>query len=89
MSTLKAISTAEFEGSVSETRLWRAVIARTIQEWISGPLSRKRQAELYLFDDNRDFRLVCGFAGVDSGDLRARLALLRCQAIPGYLTAAA
>jgi hypothetical protein len=89
MSTLKAISTGKFEGSVPETRLWRVVIARTIQEWISGPLSRKRQAELYLFDDTRDFRLVCGFAGIDSGDLRARLALLRCQAIPGLLTAAA
>ena len=89
MSMLKAIATGEFEGSVSETRLWRAVIARTIQEWISGPLSHKRQAEQYLFDDNRDFRLVCGFAGIDSGDLRARLAFLRCHTVPGYLPTAA
>ena len=89
MSMLKAISTGEFGGSVPEIRLWRAVIARTIQEWISGPLSRKRQAEQYLFDNNRDFRLVCGFAGIDSSDLRARLALLRCHAVPGYLPAAA
>jgi hypothetical protein len=76
MSILKPRSTTDFDRNVPETRLWRAVIARTIQEWISGPLGIKREAEHYLFDDTRDFRLVCGSAGIDSGDLRARLKLL-------------
>jgi hypothetical protein len=89
MSMLKPRSTTDFDRNVPETRLWRAVIARTIQEWISGPLGRQREAEQYLFDDTRDFRRVCGSAGIDSGELRARLALLRGHAIPEYLLAAA
>jgi hypothetical protein len=86
---LKGISTGTWGGNAPETRLWRAVIARTIQEWISGPLGRQREAEQYLFDDNRDFRLVCGSAGIDSGVLRARLALLRGHAIPECLLSVA
>ena len=82
MKILSAISTGELGGNAPATRLWRAVVARTIQEWISGPLGRQREAEQYLFDDNRDFRLVCGSAGIDIGELRARLALLRGRAIP-------
>jgi hypothetical protein len=89
MSTIKANSTAKGAGNTPETRLWRAVIARTIQEWISGPLGRRREAEQYLFEDNKDFRLVCGSAGIDSGELRARLALLHGHAIPEYLLAVA
>jgi hypothetical protein len=89
MSILRSRSTADFDRNVPEIRVWRAVIARTIQEWISGSLTRKREAEQYLFDDNRDFRLVCGSAGIDSGKLRARLRLLRGHAIPEYLLAVA
>ena len=89
MSKFDASSTFEVVENTHETVLWRAVIARTIQEWISGPLGRQREAEQYLFDDNSDFRLVCGSAGIDSGELRARLKLLRGHAIPEYLLAAA
>ena len=78
---------------LGKIRLSRAfggvVIARTIQEWISGPLRRQREAEQYLFDDNRDFPLVCLSAGMDSSRLRTRLARLRGHAIPGHLPAAA
>ena len=62
--------------SVTETRLWQAVIVSTIREWISGPLRLKRQAEDYLFNDNKDFPVVCESAGMDVGRLRARLARL-------------
>ena len=59
MSMLKAIATGEFEGSVSETRLWRAVIARTIQEWISGPLillcAVAIKREWAIFTTDQDF----------------------------------
>jgi len=89
MNIIKAISTVEVGKYTNETLLWRAVIARTIQEWISGSLRRQREAEQYLFGDNRDFRLVCESAGMDAGRLRSRLARLRGHAIPGYVPAAA
>jgi hypothetical protein len=89
MSTIKAISTVEVGVYTNEALLWRAVIARTIQEWISGSLRRQREAEHYLFGDNRDFLLVCGCAGMDLGRLRSRLARLRGHAIPGYVPAVA
>jgi len=89
MSTFYANSTFEVGEDAPETRLWRAVIARTIQEWISGPLRRQREAEQYLFNDNMDFPLVCLSAGMDSSRLRTRLARLRSHAIPEHLPAAA
>jgi hypothetical protein len=89
MSTFNTSSTFEVGEDAPETRLWRAVIARTIQEWVSGPLRRQREAEQYLFDDNRDFPLVCQSAGMDSSRLRSRLARLRTQAIPKHLPAVA
>ena len=30
---------------IAEQKLWRAVIANTVREWIRGPLQRKRAAE--------------------------------------------
>jgi hypothetical protein len=89
MRAFNAGSTFKVAENTAETRLWRAVIARTIQEWISGPLGRQREAEQYLFDDDTDFRLVCGSAGIDSGKLRARLALLRGHVVSENLLAAA
>jgi hypothetical protein len=74
--------------NMAETVLWRAVIARTIQEWFSGPLRRQREAEQYLFEDNSDFHKVCQSAGIDSRKLRSRLAHLRGHEIPEYLLAA-
>jgi hypothetical protein len=64
-----------------ETRLWQAVIAHTIQEWVSGPLRRQREAEQFLFGDNSDFVMVCQSAGMDAKYLRTRLAKLRKQSL--------
>ena len=65
--------------AVLETRLWQAVIVTTIQEWISGPLRSQRKAEEYLFQDEKDFPLVCQSAGMDADRLRAKLQRLRLQ----------
>ena len=89
MSTINASLTVGVGEDTPQTLLWRAVIARTIQDWISGPLRRQREAEQYLFDDNRDFPLVCESAGMDIGQLRSRLARLRGYAIAGHTLAAA
>lgn len=60
-----------------EQRLWRAVIARTLQEWMSGPSRHQQAAEAYLFYDKRDFPLVCESAGVNPERLRQRLVQLK------------
>jgi hypothetical protein len=65
------------EEKLMEVRLWQAVIVTTIQEWVFGPLRRKREAEEYLFKDQRDFPLVCESAGLDVGCLRSKLARLK------------
>ncbi len=69
--------------AVSEKRLWQAVLVNTIQEWISGPLRSKRIAEEYLFQDQKDFPMVCESAGMDAGQLRAKLNRLRARQISG------
>jgi hypothetical protein len=64
-----------------EKRLWQAVLVTTIREWIGGPLRRKRQAEEFLFQDQRDFQAVCVSAGMDPEQLRAKLKRLRTRLI--------
>jgi len=57
------------------------VIASTVEEWVSGPLRRKREAETFLFSDNDDYRTVCFSAGINPQDLRARLEEIRSHEI--------
>ncbi|MBZ5660053.1 MAG: hypothetical protein LAO08_06560 [Acidobacteriia bacterium] len=61
--------------------MWRAVIAKTLEEWVRGPLRYSRIAEEFLFDDDRDFRAVCSSAGVDPSHLRKRLESIRARGI--------
>jgi hypothetical protein len=63
--------------TTAETLLWRGVIARTIQDWLSKPLRRKREAERYLFENSADLSSVCSSAGIDVGRLRTRLNMMR------------
>jgi hypothetical protein len=71
---------AQDQGTAEE-KLWRAVIAKTLEEWISGPLSFSRKAEQFLFEDNHDFRAVCSSAGMDPERLRNRLRMIRARGI--------
>ena len=66
-----------------EQRMWKAVIAQTVQEWVSGPLRSRREAEAYLLEDEEDFRTVCCAAGMDPSALRARLCRLRKRGAAG------
>lgn len=65
----------------AEEKLWRAVIARTLEEWVRGPLRYSRKAEEFLFEDNRDFLAVCFSAGMDPGNLRKRLLSIRARGV--------
>jgi hypothetical protein len=68
---------------IAEQKLWRAVIANTVREWMRGPLQLKRAAEQYLFRDEQDYRTVCCSAGIDPGNLRDRLQIIRARADSG------
>jgi hypothetical protein len=65
----------------AEEKLWRAVIARTLEEWVCGPLSRSRKAEQFLFNDEKDFQAVCSSAGMDPLNFRRRLHVIRARGI--------
>jgi hypothetical protein len=60
-------------------KLWRAVIASTVEEWVNGPLRKKREAEKFLFSDNHDYRTVCYSAGINPENLRGRLEKIRTR----------
>jgi hypothetical protein len=60
-------------------KLWRAVIACTVEEWVSGPLRQKREAEQFLFSDNLDYQTVCYSAGINPENLRCRLEKIRSR----------
>jgi|SRR5271154_1208712 len=61
------------EDSVSERRLWTAVIVMAVEDWRKGSLRARREAQSFLFEDNADFHDVCASAGLDAATLRARL----------------
>jgi hypothetical protein len=58
---------------VAEERLWTAVIARTVEEWVSGPARSRQEAEEYLFRGGEDFNNVCRFAGLNPEAFQNRL----------------
>jgi hypothetical protein len=69
------------ERGTAEEKLWRAVITKSLEEWICGPLSFSRKAEQFLFEDKSDFQAVCSSAGMDADRLRNRLKFLRAKGI--------
>ncbi len=73
----EATAGEDAEQVAPEFRLWRAVIARTVQEWLSGPLRRQREAEIYLLQDESDFPMVCSAAGLNPQSLRDRLSRMK------------
>ena len=73
----------------AETLLWRGVISRTIQDWLSKPLRPKREAERYLFENSADLSLVCSSAGINVLKLRACLNKVRGHTLEGVLAVAA
>ena len=65
----------------AEQKLWRAVIASTVEEWVNGPLRKQREAEQFLFDDEHDYKTVCYSAGINPENLRGRLQKIRARQI--------
>lgn len=76
---MQNILNQKVEQDSAEQRLWRAVIASTVEEWVSGPLRKQQEAEQFLFSDQKDYRTVCFSAGIDPADLRQRLQKIRAS----------
>ena len=73
---------------ITETLLWRAVVARAIEDWLSKPLRPKQEAERYLFTNSRDLSSVCHSADIDVADLRTRLNKMRGRILRDLLPVA-
>jgi hypothetical protein len=74
---IREMALATSKQLTTENLLWRGVIARTIQDWISAPLRSRREAEGYLFENSADLSFVCGLAGINVGYLRKCLNRVR------------
>ena len=87
--TIREMTLATKQELTLETILWRGVVARTIQDWLSKPLRSKREAERYLFENSADLSLVCQSAGIDIGQLRTRLNKVRGRTLEDVLAVTA
>jgi hypothetical protein len=61
------------EELISERRLWTAVLVHAVEDWRNGTLRARREAQEFLFENDKDFEVVCSNAGLDWTDFRARL----------------
>jgi hypothetical protein len=61
------------EDLIAERRLWTAVVVNAVDDWRTGSLRAKREAQRFLFENTQDFELVCAGAGLDPSDMRSRL----------------
>lgn len=61
------------ENCISERRLWIAVLVTAVEDWRSGTLRERRDAQHFLFEDRSDYERVCASAGVDPMSFRSNL----------------
>ncbi|MGH9756272.1 MAG: hypothetical protein ACRD4M_00910 [Candidatus Acidiferrales bacterium] len=61
------------ENAIAERRVWTAVILLAIEDWKTGTLRMRREAQTFLFENQRDFEDVCANAGLNAANLRAQL----------------
>jgi hypothetical protein len=73
---------------MTATALWRGVVARAIQDWLSKSLRPKREAERYLFENSTDLSLVCASAGINVLRLRTCLNKVRGRTLEDVLAVA-
>jgi hypothetical protein len=65
------------DGHMSERRLWAAVILQALEDWQSGSVRRRTEAENFFFDSDKDFATVCTRAGLNPESVREKLKCTR------------
>jgi len=69
----KEVNSSEFSGR----RLWTAVLLQALQDWQSGNVRRKHEAEQFLFESGADFNRVCTAAGLAPGSVLTKLQCMK------------
>lgn len=72
------VNSSEFSGR----RLWAAVLLQALEDWQSGNVRRRHEAETFLFESGADFNRVCAAAGLAPGSLLTKLQCMRKAARP-------
>jgi hypothetical protein len=62
---------------IAENRMWTAVLMQAVLEWQSNNVRASREAEKFLFDDEKDFATVCTGAGLNPSPFREQLKRIR------------
>ena len=57
----------------SERRLWAAVLLQALEDWNSGNMRQRKEAEKFFFDAPEDFARVCRGAGLAPSSVLTRL----------------
>jgi hypothetical protein len=66
-------ATSTTEELIGERRLWTAVLVLAVEDWRQGSMRKRRDAERFLFEEEKNFQHVCASAGLDPNDIRRRL----------------
>jgi hypothetical protein len=62
---------------IAENRMWTAVLMQAVLEWQSNNVRASREAEKFLFDDEKDFATVCMGAELNPSTFREQLKRIR------------
>lgn len=68
-----SLQEAVTEELIGERRLWTAVVVMAVEDWRNGTLRSQREAQKFLFENDKDFNAVCASAGLDPSSLRSKL----------------
>jgi hypothetical protein len=58
---------------VAERNLWVAILLQALEDWQTGTLRRRKEAERFIFHCESDFAAVCRGAGLDPACVLAKL----------------
>lgn len=67
----------EQNAELPERRLWCAVLVQAVEDWRSANIRRQREAEAFLFRNEKDFTSVCMSAGIEAGSLLPELTKMK------------
>ena len=70
---IRIVQSDATEECIAERHLCVAVVTRALEDWRTGTLRQRREAQKFLFEDSQDFNRVCAGAGLDPASLRAQL----------------